>query len=78
MNVTVATELVRSERDGRTNSFPGLRPVPAGSDGLLLLPYLEEAHAKHPHGTIDRLGYRAATASPGHRARAAMEGVTLE
>jgi len=79
MNVTVATELVRSELGWSYEQFSrSAAKVPAGSDGLLLLPYLEgERTPNIPHGTGVWLGYRAATASPGHRARAAMEGVTL-
>ena len=76
MNVTVATELVRSELGWSHEQFSrAAAKVPAGSDGLLLLPYLEgERTPNIPHGTGVWLGYRAATASPGHRARAAMEG----
>jgi len=42
MNVTVATELVRSELGWTHNQYAkAAAKVPAGSDGLLLLPYLE-------------------------------------
>jgi xylulokinase len=52
--------------------------VPAGSGGLILLPYLEgERMPPVPLGTGVLLGLRESTASPAHLARAAMEGVTL-
>ena len=44
MNVTVATELVRSELGWSHEQFSrAAAKVPAGSDGLPLLPYLEES-----------------------------------
>ncbi|HEY2933088.1 MAG TPA: xylulokinase [Acidobacteriota bacterium] len=81
MNVTVATEMVRS------GFFAGadfqhfdaeVSRVRAGSDGLILLPYLEgERMPNVPQGTGVLLGLRPRSASRGHLARAAMEGVTL-
>ncbi len=80
MNVTVATEMVR--RSILDADFDGLelaiKSVPAGSDGLLLIPFLEgERMPSVPDGTGVYLGIRPATCTPGHLARAAMEGVTL-
>lgn len=79
MNVTVATELVRSELGWTHDQYgKAASNVPAGSDGLLLLPYLEgERTPNLPDGTGVWIGYRHQTSSAGHRARAAMEGVTL-
>jgi len=79
MNVTVATELVRSELGWTHDQYAkAAAKVPAGSDGLLLLPYLEgERTPNLPDGTGVWIGYRHQTSSAGHRARAAMEGVTL-
>jgi xylulokinase len=79
MNVTVATELVRSELGWTHDQYAkAVSKVPAGSDGLLLLPYLEgERTPNLPDGTGVWVGYRGQTSSAGHRARAAMEGVTL-
>lgn len=79
MNVTVATELVRSELGWTHDQYAkAVTKVPAGSDGLLLLPYLEgERTPNLPDGTGVWLGYRHQASSANHRARAAMEGVTL-
>ena len=79
MNVTVATELVRHELGWSHDQFArAAARVPAGADGLLLLPYLEgERTPNLPEATGVWLGYRSLSASAGHRARAAMEGVTL-
>lgn len=80
MNVTVATEMIR---DGFFSSDlralnEAIEKVPAGSNGLLLLPYLEgERMPNVPQGTGVLLGLRPVTAAPAHLARAAMEGVTL-
>ena len=80
MNVTTTTEIIRrafldcdfSDFDAAVDS------VPAGSDGLLMLPYLEgERLPDIPEGTGVLLGIRPETASPAHLARAAVEGVTL-
>ena len=80
MNVTVATEMVRSGFSFATlEEFNrGVEEVPAGADGLILLPYLEgERMPDVPEGTGVLLGLRPRTARPGHLARASMEGVTL-
>jgi sugar (pentulose or hexulose) kinase len=52
--------------------------APAGSAGLLLVPYLEgERTPNVPDGTGVFFGVRPATFTAAHFARAAMEGVTL-
>ncbi len=52
--------------------------VPAGSRGLLLLPYFEgERTPNVPEGTGVWFGVNKKTFEAGHFARAAMEGVTL-
>lgn len=81
MNVTVATEMVRN------SFFPGdsfdqfdaaIARIQPGSEGLVLLPYLEgERTPDVPQGTGVLLGLRPATATAAHLARASMEGVTL-
>ena len=80
MNVTVATEMVRESilRSDYAGLEKAVRSIPPGSDGLLLVPYLEgERMPSVPDGTGVFLGVRPATCTPGHLARAAMEGVTL-
>ncbi|MFZ0430292.1 MAG: xylulokinase [Acidobacteriota bacterium] len=80
MNVTVATEMVRKGilQSDHAGLEEAVRAVPAGSDGLLLVPYLEgERMPSVPDGTGVLLGLRPATTTPAHLARAAMEGVTL-
>jgi len=79
MNVTVATEMVRQDfgMDHATFERTAAK-APAGSDGLLLLPYLEgERTPNVPDGSGVFLGVRPATFTAAHFARAAMEGVTL-
>ena len=52
--------------------------VSAGSDGLVLLPYLEgERTPNVPDGTGTWFGANTRTHQQGHFARAAMEGVTM-
>jgi xylulokinase len=79
MNVTVATEMVRKEFDLDHAQFEkAAGKVAPGSDGLLLLPYLEgERTPNVPDGTGSFFGIRPRTFTGGHFARAAMEGVTL-
>jgi xylulokinase len=79
MNVTVATEMVRHDFALDHAAFEkAASKVPAGSDGLLLLPYLEgERTPNIPDGTGVFFGVRPRTFTAGHFARAAMEGVTL-
>ena len=80
MNVTVATEMIRSgfsSWDHETFNQQ-VETVAPGSDGLILLPYLEgERTPNAPEATGVLLGLRPQTARPAHLARAAMEGVTL-
>jgi D-xylulose kinase len=79
MNVTVATEMVRRDFEMTHEQFEKTAmKAPAGSDGLLLLPYLEgERTPNVPDGTGVFLGVNARTFTAGHYARATMEGVTL-
>jgi xylulokinase len=50
--------------------------TPAGADGLVLIPYLEgERTPNKPHATGAVHGLRLATSTPGHFARAAIEGM---
>lgn len=79
MNVTVATEMVRSAfKWPITKLESAVKKIPAGADGLTLLPYLEgERTPNVPNGTGVFFGVREKTFSDAHMARAAMEGVTL-
>ena len=79
MNVTVATELIRKDFNWTHAQYEAAaRKAPAGSDGLLLLPYLEgERTPNVPDGTGVYFGVRAGTFTEKHFARATMEGVTL-
>ena len=79
MNVTRVTEQVRGlfgwDHDQFERAAAG---VPAGSDGLVLLPFLDgERTPSLPGATGVLSGLTRATFSPGHMARAAMEGATL-
>jgi xylulokinase len=79
MNVTVATEMVRSCFQWDVARLDAtIAKTPVGSDSVLLLPYLEgERTPNVPAGTGVFLGLNQKTMDPGHLARAAMEGVTL-
>ena len=79
MNVTVATEMVRNHYGlSHTQFEKAAAKVRPGSDGLILLPYLEgERTPNVPDGTGVWFGANPRTQSAGHFARAAMEGVTL-
>lgn len=79
MNVTVATEMVRRDFGLDHAAFEkAAAKAPAGSDGLLLLPYLEgERTPNVPEGTGVYFGVRPKTFTAAHFARATMEGVTL-
>ncbi len=79
MNVTVATEMMRLDFGYTHESFASKAAgVPAGSHGLLLLPYLEgERTPNIPDGTGVMVGINQRTFSASHYCRAAMEGVTL-
>lgn len=79
MNVTVATEMVR-EDFGWSHEKLAMEAsrAPAGSNGLLLLPYFEgERTPNVPEGTGVWFGVNARTFTASHFARASMEGVTL-
>jgi len=79
MNVTVATEMMRLDFGYSHEMFASkAASVPAGSHGLLLLPYLEgERTPNIPDGTGVMIGINQRTFSASHYCRAAMEGVTL-
>jgi D-xylulose kinase len=79
MNVTVATEMVRREFKLDHAKFArSAANAPAGSDGLVLLPYLEgERTPNVPDGTGVWFGSSQRTFTSAHFARAAMEGVTM-
>lgn len=79
MNVTVATEMMRSDFNYTHEQFESkAKQVPAGANGLLLLPYLEgERTPNVPDGSGVMIGMNARTFSASHYCRAAMEGVTL-
>jgi xylulokinase len=79
MNVTVATEMVREDFGWSYEKFAAESArVPAGANGLLLLPYFEgERTPNVPDGTGVWFGVNKKTFEAGHFARASMEGVTL-
>ena len=79
MNVTVATEMVREDFGWSHEKFAAeASRIPAGSDGLVLLPYFEgERTPNVPEGTGVWFGVNQRTFEAGHFARAAMEGVTM-
>jgi len=79
MNVTVATEMVRDDFGWSHEKYAAeAARVPAGSNGLLLLPYFEgERTPNVPDGTGVWFGVNKKTFEAGHFARAAMEGVSL-
>jgi xylulokinase len=79
MNVTVATEMVRQDFGWTHERYAAeAAKMKPGSEGLLLLPYLEgERTPNVPEGTGVFLGVTPRTFTAGHYARAAMEGVTL-
>lgn len=79
MNVTTVTEQVR-QLFGHDHAglAAAVASVPAGSDGLLLLPYLAgERTPNVPAGSGVLLGLSNKTFTAAHLARASMEGVTL-
>jgi len=79
MNVTVATEQVRNLFGWSHAQLNGaVGTAPAGSDGLLFLPYLNgERTPNLPKGTGVLHGLNTGNMHPGQIARATMEGVTL-
>lgn len=80
MNVTVATEMVRKNIQGSSHEdfTKSVLAVPPGSEGLLMLPYLEgERVPSVPDGCGVLMGLRPASCTPAHLARAAMEGASM-
>jgi sugar (pentulose or hexulose) kinase len=79
MNVTVATEMVRKDLKLDLSEFGKLiASARVGSDGLLLLPYLEgERTPNVPNGTGVYFGVNSKSFSQKNFARSTMEGVTL-
>jgi sugar (pentulose or hexulose) kinase len=79
MNVTVATEMMRRYLAWTHEKFDAaVGRVPAGSKGLVLLPYFEgERTPNTPDGTGILFGVNDRTWTAECFARAAMEGVTL-
>jgi len=79
MNVTVATEQVcRMFGWSHEELEKNVNAAPAGSGGLLFLPYLNgERTPNLPNGTGVLHGMKTDTMTPAHLARATMEGVTL-
>lgn len=79
MNVTVATEVFRKMFGwDHVRMDEEITSVPRGADGLVFLPYLQgERTPNLPHGCGVLHGMTTSNSSPGHLARAAMEGVTL-
>lgn len=79
MNVTVATEMMRNDFGYSYAEFDKkAASVPAGSNGLLLLPYLEgERTPNVPDGTGTMIGITPRTFTASHYCRASMEGVTM-
>lgn len=79
MNVTTVSEQFRnlfSMDHADLNS--ALNSVPVGSDGLIMLPYLEgERTPSLPSASGVFLGLNKKTISPNHMVRAAVEGVTM-
>ncbi|MFQ3671841.1 MAG: xylulokinase [Verrucomicrobiia bacterium] len=79
MNVTVATEIVRGLLKLNHEQLTRLASeVPAGSEGLMLLPYFHgERTPDLPLGKGVWFGATSRNMTPGHMARAAMEGAAL-
>jgi len=79
MNVTTATEMVRKDFGWTHDRFASLAAkAPAGSGGLMLLPYLEgERTPNVPDGSGVWFGASQKTFNASCFARAAMEGVTM-
>ena len=78
MNLTLVTEHLRELFGWNRDQFEDqLRKVPAGSDGLLMLPYLTgERTPDLPNGTGTLHGLTLKNFTVAHLARAALEGVT--
>lgn len=79
LGTTVGTEMIRRQLMGASLSAftEAVAEVSPGADGLLMLPYFEgERTPNLPDATGVLLGLRPSTCTPGHLARAAMEGST--
>lgn len=78
LNCTFATELMKEALGIPTARFDdALAAVPAGSDGLLALPFFAgERTPDLPRATASLLGLAAHNCTPGHLLRATVEGVT--
>lgn len=79
MNVTLVTEQFRHLFNwDHTQLEQAVSSTPAGAGGLALLPYFAgERTPNLPKGTGVFTGLNLQTLTPGHLARAAMEGVTM-
>jgi xylulokinase len=79
MNVTVATEQVRKMFGWSHDALEKqVGEAPAGAGGLIFLPYLNgERTPNLPDGCGVLHGLKLDNMTPGHLARATMEGVTL-
>lgn len=79
MNVTLVTELARGMFGWTHEDYDhAVADIPAGADGLLMLPYLVgERTPNLPHGSGVLYGVNVTNMTPAHFARACMEGVTL-
>jgi xylulokinase len=79
MNVTVVTEQVRTLFNWDHKKLEAaVKSIPAGADGLMLLPYLNgERTPNLPNGTGVLHGMRTTNTTPAHIARASVEGATL-
>lgn len=79
MNLTLITEHVRNLFSWDFSALDAaLESVPAGAEGLLMLPYLTgERTPNLPHGTGVLHGLTISNFTPAHLARAASEAVTM-
>lgn len=79
MNVTVVTEQVRELFGWNLKELEdAVAAAPAGAEGVTFLPYLNgERTPNLPNGTGVLHGLRTSNLTPGHLARAAVEGATL-
>ncbi len=79
MNVTVATEMLRADFKWTHERYEQeAKKIPAGSNGLLLLPYFEgERTPNVSDGTGVWFGVNGKTFEAAHFARASIEGATM-
>lgn len=79
MNVTTVSEQFRKLFDKDHDALnTAIESVPAGSDGLVMLPYLEgERTPSLPDGSGVFIGMNQKTLNENHMLRAAIEGVTM-